>query len=99
MKNEFETSLVTQLQNVRSCQNNSKDLYDTQIRNLKEIIDEKEHEIENIKSVDKLERTRLQDGIKALEKEIKHLRQSHILEIQTLKHTFENDYNSEKKRL
>ena len=68
LKNEFEASLVNQLQNVRSCQNNSKDLYDTQIRNLKEIIDEKEHEIENIKAVDKLERTRLQDGIKAVEK-------------------------------
>lgn len=59
---------MNQLQNVRSCQNNSKDLYDTQIRNLKEIIDEKDHEIENIKAVDKLERTRLQDGIKSLEK-------------------------------
>ncbi len=59
---------MNQLQNVRSCQNNSKDLYDTQIRNLKEIIEEKDHEIENIKAVDKLERTRLQDGIKSLEK-------------------------------
>jgi hypothetical protein len=49
--------------------------------------------------VDKLERTRLLDGIKSLEKEIKHLRQSHVLEIQTLKHTFENDFNSEKKKI
>jgi hypothetical protein len=27
------------------------------------------------------------------------LRQSHVLEIQTLKHTFENDFGSEKKKL
>lgn len=90
---------MSQLQNVRSCQNNSKDLYETQVRNLKEIIDEKDHEIENIKAVDKLERTRLLDGIKAMENEVKHLRQSHALEIQTIKHTFENDFSTSKKRL
>jgi hypothetical protein len=42
---------MTQLQNVRSCQNNSKELYEAQIRNLKEILDDKEHEIENVKSL------------------------------------------------
>jgi hypothetical protein len=33
-----------------------------------------------------------------LEKGIKLLRQSHVLEIQALKHTFENNFNSEEKR-
>ena len=45
LKSEFEGSLLAQLQNVRSCQNNSKELYEAQIRNLKEMVDQREHEM------------------------------------------------------
>jgi hypothetical protein len=70
---------LAQLQNVRSCQNNSKELYEAQIRNLTELIDDKDHEIENIKASEKLEKNRLQDGIRALEKEISYCKNAHAL--------------------
>ena len=79
MKTEFEASLLAQLQNVKSCQNNSKELYEAQIRNLKEMIDQREHEMENIRSIEKLEKNRLGDNIRALEKEIAHVKKSHAI--------------------
>ena len=79
MKTEFEASLLAQLQNVKSCQNNSKELYEAQIRNLKEMIDQREHEMENIRSLEKLEKNRLGDNIRALEKEIAHVKKSHAI--------------------
>lgn len=57
---------MTQLQNVKSCQSNSKDLYEAQIRNLKEALEDKDHEIENVKSLERMEKLRLQDNIRAL---------------------------------
>jgi hypothetical protein len=84
---------------LRSCQNNSKELYEAQIRNLKEMVDQKDHEIENTKSLEKLEKNRLADHIRALEKEMAHVKNAHVLELKGLKHHFEIDFESEKKRL
>ena len=70
---------MTQLQNVKSCQNNSKELYEAQIRNLKEIIDQRDLEMENGRSLEKMERNRLCDTIRAMEKEMSHVKNAHAI--------------------
>ena len=63
------------------------------------MIDQRDLEMENIRSLEKLEKNRLSDNIRALEKEIAHVKKSHAIEIKGLTHHFEVDFQSEKKRL
>ena len=74
-------------------------MYEAQIRNLKEVIDQRDLEMENARSLEKMERNRLSDTIRALEKEMAHVKNAHAIEIKGLKHGFEIDFDSEKKRL
>lgn len=55
--------------------------------------------MENIKALERLEKNRLTDNIRALEKQISHVKNSHAIEIRGLKHHFEVDFESEKKRM
>ena len=55
--------------------------------------------MENARSLEKMERNRLSDTIRALEKEMAHAKNAHAIEIKGLKHGFEIDFDSEKKRL
>ena len=63
------------------------------------MVDQRELEMENVKSLEKLERNRLGDNIRALEKEIAYVRKSHAIELKGLKHSFETDFESERKRM
>ena len=63
------------------------------------MVDQRELEMENVKSLEKLERNRLADTIRALEKEMIHVKKSHAIEIRGLKHSFEVDFDSEKKKM
>lgn len=55
--------------------------------------------MENSRSLEKMERNRLSDTIRALEKEMAHVKNSHAIQIKGMKHGFEIDFDSEKKRL
>ena len=55
--------------------------------------------MENISALGKVDHNRLNDNIRALEKEIAHIKKSHAIEIKGLTHSFEVDFESERKRL
>ena len=55
--------------------------------------------MENGRSLEKMERNRLCDTIRAMEKEMSHVKNAHAIQIKGMKHGFEIDIDSEKKRL
>ena len=42
VRHEYEGNLLNQLQNVRNCQNSAKELYEAELRNLREALSSKE---------------------------------------------------------
>ena len=62
------------INNLKANQENSKDLYETQIKKLKSVLENLEHDLETNKSERRLESLRLNETIRSLEGEIKHLK-------------------------
>lgn len=76
-KHEHEKNMTGVVQSIRSTHDNSKDLYEMQIRKLKEVVEAQEKEIGSAKAEHKLQTGRLQDSIARLESELRHLNKLH----------------------
>lgn len=76
-KQEHEKNMTGVIQSIRSTHDNSKDLYEMQVRKLRETIDRQEKEIESAKAEHKLQNGRLQDSVNRLESELKHQNRLH----------------------
>ena len=73
-KLEHERNMNGYINNLKANQENSKDLYETQIKKLKSVLENLEHDLETNKSERRLESLRLNETIRSLEGEIKHLK-------------------------
>ena len=54
------------MQNLKNIQSNAKELYEVQIQSLKEQLKKQEYEINNVKSLERLEKNRLKDQISSM---------------------------------
>lgn len=88
-KQEHEKNMTGVIQSIRSTHDNSKDLYEMQVRKLRETIDRQEKEIESLKAEHKLQTGRLQDAVNRLESELKHQSRLHELELKDVKNSFQ----------
>jgi hypothetical protein len=59
-REEHEKNMSGCIQSIRSTHENSKDLYETQVRKMREVIEAQEREIESSKAEHKLQSARLQ---------------------------------------
>ena len=98
-KLEHERNLSGCLQSIKSTQDNTKDLYETQVRQLKETIESQEREIESAKAEHKLQSTKLQSAVQSLEKEIEHLKRIQMLELQEVRNELQAELHRERRAL
>lgn len=98
-KQEHEKNMTGVIQSIRSTHDNSKDLYEMQVRKLRETIDRQEKEIESAKAEHKLQNGRLQDSVNRLESELKHQNRLHEIELKDIKNSFQTDLKKERRIL
>ncbi len=98
-KQEHEKNMTGVIQSIRSTHDNSKDLYEMQVRKLRETIDRQEKEIESAKAEHKLQSGRLQDSVNRLESELKHQNRLHEIELKDVKNSFQTELKKERRTL
>lgn len=91
--------MVNCVQGLKSTYNNSKDIYETEINKLKEVIEALEHSLQAEQVQKKLQINRLNENIKSLEDEIRHINHLNQMEIKELKQTFESELAYERRNL
>jgi TolA-binding protein len=98
-KLEHERNMSGYINSLKATQENSKDLYETQIKKLRSVLENLEHDLDMAKTERKLEANRLNETIRSLEGEIKHLKHLNHLEMQELKKTFDAQLHQERRSL
>jgi hypothetical protein len=94
LKNRLENEAMTQIQNLKRSQYGNAELQELNIRKLKDQIEEKDFEIENIKRDGKVENERFTNEINFLKNEIKKIEQQREHELGLLKTEADNQRNN-----
>lgn len=83
IKNKYENEAMNQIQNLKRSQYGNTELQELNIKRLKDTVEEKEFEIDNIKREAKLDNEKLSNEISYLKNEIKKIetQKAHELEL------------------
>lgn len=79
LKELCEKDALTQIANLKRSQNGSIEVYEAQVRTLKEALEQKNFETESAGHASKMEADRLNEEVKHLQAELKHLKKIRLL--------------------
>ena len=94
LKNKYENEAMNQIQNLKRSQYGNNELQELNIKKLKDTIEEREFEIENLKREAKLENERSNGEISYLKNEIRKVENQKAHELDLIRTENENTKNS-----
>lgn len=94
IKNKYENEAMNQIQNLKRSQYGNNELQELNIKKLKDTIDEKDFEVENLKREAKIDNERLSGEISYLKNEIKKMENQKAHELDLIRTENENTKNN-----
>ena len=94
LKNKYENEAMNQIQNLKRSQYGNNELQELNIKKLRDTVEEKDYEIENLKREAKLDNERLNGDVSYLKNEIKKMENQKAHELDLIKTENENTKNN-----